>query len=340
MPFAIFSEMRPTATYLRGLKYPADVFTYEPPKRAGLPASSQRPRKWIGLFQHWQPHANPLSTLAPVCHVLTAAEIFDATGSQPWLRERMASVEAAAKFLLGRRGPNGLIGGSGFYTESPPALRLGRRHPVLHRACLPRAVRLCGATGDRTGQSAWSGPADRLAEAFGSAFWRGDHFGEYIHPEHGLIDSHGLSDVNWAAVAFDLADGRALQRLWPRPMKEPEFWFGGMPTQPVSKPFTYEKWEYPEPLSWHIDPLKDIAAMGRVWYLEGLACRRMKEHGRLLEGARRVCQAGLKTGGYWRERYYPHADGTVAADGAMKYCEYPAILVRTVFGNRETFWRT
>ena len=110
-------------------------------------------------------------------------------------------------------------------------------------------------------------------------------------------------------------------------MKEPGFWFGDMPTQPVSKPFTYEKWEYPEPLPWHVDPLKDIAAMGRVWYLEALACRRMKEHGRLLEGARRVCRAGLKSGGYWRERYYPHADGTVAADGAMKYCEYPAILV-------------
>ena len=52
--------------------------------------------------------------------MLTAAEIFDATGSQPWLRERLPSVEAAAKFVLGRRGPNGLVGGSGFYTESPP----------------------------------------------------------------------------------------------------------------------------------------------------------------------------------------------------------------------------
>ena len=284
VPFAIFSEMRPTATYLRGLKYPDDVFTYAPPKRPGLPATSQQTRKWIGLFEHWQPHANPLSTLAPVCYVLTAAEIFDATGSQPWLRERLPSVEAAAKFVLGRRGPNGLVGGSGFYTESPPRYAWDGVTQCYTVHAFRELARLCGATGNAAGRSAWSAHADRLAAAFGAAFWRGDHFGEYLHPEHGLIDSHGLSDVNWAAVAFQLVDGLALGRLWPRLMKEPGFWFGDMPTQPVSKPFTYEKWEYPEPLPWHVDPLKDIAAMGRVWYLEALACRRMKEHGRLLEG--------------------------------------------------------
>ena len=120
IPFAIFSEMRPDGGCLRGLKHPDDVFTYKPPKREGLPASSQQTRKWIGLFEHWQPNANPLSNLAPVCHILTAAEIFDAAGSRPWLQERLPSVEGAAKHLLSRRSPNGLISGSGFYTEYPP----------------------------------------------------------------------------------------------------------------------------------------------------------------------------------------------------------------------------
>jgi hypothetical protein len=127
--------------------------------------------------------------------------------------------------------------------------------------------------------------------------------------------------------------------LWQRLVKERGFWFGDMPTQPVSKPFAYEKWEYPEPLPWHVSPLKDVAAMGRVWYLEAIACRRMKEPARLLESARKVCRAGLTAGGYWRERYYPQANGTVSADGAAKYCEYPAILVRTVFSNPEVFLR-
>ena len=40
IPFAIFSgDTQPNKTHLRGLKSPKDVFTYQPPKREGLPAS-------------------------------------------------------------------------------------------------------------------------------------------------------------------------------------------------------------------------------------------------------------------------------------------------------------
>ena len=83
IPFAIFNGNTRPGGCLRGLKYPDDLFTYKPPKREGLPASSQETRQWIGLFEHWQTKGFPLSTLAPVCYVLTAAEIFDATGSGP-----------------------------------------------------------------------------------------------------------------------------------------------------------------------------------------------------------------------------------------------------------------
>ena len=86
VPFAIFPEMKANNTCLRGLKWPDDVFTYTPPKRDGLPASSQKTRKWIGLFDHWQNVGDPLSTLGPVCYILTAAEIFDALKSLEWLQ--------------------------------------------------------------------------------------------------------------------------------------------------------------------------------------------------------------------------------------------------------------
>ena len=66
---------------------------------------------------------------------------------------------------------------------------------------------------------------------------------EYIHPEHGLVDSHGLSDVNWAAVAFGVATDEQLKKLWPRLMDEKGFWLGDMPTQTVTKPFAYESWD-------------------------------------------------------------------------------------------------
>ena len=120
IPFAIFSGDTRPAGFLSGLKSPDDIFTYKPPKREGLPASSQVARSWIGLFEHWQPKANPLSTLGPVCYILTGSEIFDAASSLPWLRERLPSIEAAAKHLLSRKSENGLIAGSGFYLELPP----------------------------------------------------------------------------------------------------------------------------------------------------------------------------------------------------------------------------
>jgi hypothetical protein len=169
-----------------------------------------------------------------------------------------------------------------------------------------------------------------------AAFWRHDHFAEYVHAERGLVDSHGLSDVNWAAVALGVANDRQLELLWPLLMKDKGFWHGGMPTLSVTKPFSYEKWELNEPVPFEFNPLNDVAAMGRVWYLEATACKRMRATDRLAESVRMVCRAA-KADGHWRERYHPQPDGTVKPSGAQKYCEYAAILVRVVFGNRAIF---
>ena len=339
IPFAIFSgDTKPDRGWLRGLKHPDDVFTYEPPKREGLPTSSQATRTWIGLFEHWQPKANPLSTLGSVCHILTAADIFCASSSVAWLRERLSSIDAAATYLLSRKDGNGLIGGSGFYVELPP--RYGwdgvTQCYVIH--AFRELGKLFRAAGERKNAAAWSARADSLTKAFTAVFWRQDHFAEYIHAERGLVDSHGLSDVNWAAVAFGLVAGRDRKRLWARLVKEPGFWLGGMPTQSVTKPFSYEPWEHNEPVPFPVTPLQDVAAMGRVWFLEATACQRLRARERLVESVRLVCRAAGRDG-YWRERYHPQRDGTVSPVGAQKYCEYAAVLVRVVLGNREFFCR-
>jgi hypothetical protein len=75
--------------------------------------------------------------------------------------------------------------------------------------------------------------------------------------------------------------------------------------------------------------------MGRTWYVEALACKRMGDKARLVESARQVSKAA--EGGFWRERYHPQPDGTVRADGSKKYCEYAAVLIRVVLENREAF---
>lgn len=337
IPFAVFTgDTRPDNMCLRGLKHPDDVFNYRPPQRQGLAASSQETRTWIGLFDHWQTMGDPLTTLGPICYILTAAEIFDATDSLGWLRERLSSLEAAAKHILSRKTDNGLIGGSGFYTEAPPRFAWDGVTQCYTIHAFQELARLFGAAGENTKEAAWSRHADTLTQTFIDAFWRDDHFGEYIHPERGLVDSHGLSDVNWAAVAFGIAAGRNLELLWPRLLEEQGFWLGDVPTQTVTKPFAYEKWEVNASAPCPAPPLNDVAAMGRVWFLEATACRQMRAHERLVESARGVCRAA-NPDGYWRERYHPKPDGSVLPDRAEKYCEYAAVLVRVVFGNQDVF---
>jgi hypothetical protein len=338
IPFAIFPGETPASGCLMGLKTPDDIFSYKPPKRDGLPASSQETRKWIGLFKHWHPK-DPLGALAPVCYILTAAEIFDVTKSAAWLRERLPSLEAAAKYLLTQQSKNGLIGGAGFYVELPARYKWDGVTQCYAIYAFRELARLFGAVGDAAGQATWSAYADKLTDAFHAAFWRDDHFGEYIHPTRGLVDLHGLSDVNWAAVAFSVAVDRKLELLWPRLLAEKGFCWGDMPTQTVSKPLAYEKWEYDEPLPVGVpSPLHDVAAMGRTWYIEAVACQRMKAHDRLTDSVRKV-SAAAKADGYWRERYHAKPDGTVEPGGAQKYCEYAAVLTRVVLGNRDVFFR-
>ena len=337
IPFAIFPGDQQPVGCLKGLKTPDDIFSYTPPRRKGLPATSQETRRWIGLFEHWQTQGYPLATLGPVCYILTAAEIFKTTRDVPWLRERLPSIEAAAKYVLSLIKPNGLVGGSGFYVEAPPREGFDGVTQCYTVHAFRGMAELCAAAGERSKADEWVGQADRVTRAFVEAYWRGDHFGEYVHPARGLIDSHGLCDVNWAAVAFGLVTGEKLDTVWARLLKEPAFWWGGMPTQPATKPFAYEPWESSAQPECGVDPFNDVAAMGRVWYLEVVACQRMGARDRLVESVRKVCRAA-QADGFWRERYHAKTDGSVSADGAKKYCEYPAVLVRAVYGNRSVFW--
>jgi hypothetical protein len=342
IPFVIMPADAPidTSTYLRGLKYPDDVYTYKPGPRAGRkPGSSLAERKWIGLFRHWQMKADPLDTLAAVSHILTAAEVFDHGHDLNWLRERLPSLAAAAGFLLSKKAPNGLIAGSGFYTEMPP--RWGNdgvaQCYVVH--AFERLADLFRAVNDDRGRARWAAESNALRQAFVTTFWRHDHFVEYVHHQKGLVDTHGLSDVNWAAVGLGIAGDDHLKELWPRLTGEKVFWPGDMPTLTVTRPFRYEPWEFCEPLPFEPGngPVYDVAAMGRVWYLETLACRRMGDRKRLEDSVRRVCRAARSTGGYWYERYHPIKEGGVKPAGPRGYCEYAAVLVRAVLGNPRWF---
>ena len=343
IPFAIFpADEPPTAetlrTYGRGLRYPDDVFTYRSTK------DPSARRKWLGLFHHWIAGINPLGALGATCYVLLADELFATTHDEAWLRAKLASVEAAGRSLLSRKSANGLVAGAGFYCEMAP------RHQwdgvtqcyVVH--AFRRLAALCGALGQADRAQAWSREAETLTARFREVYWRGDHFAEYVHPQRGVVDLHGLSDVNWAAVAYDVAAPAQADALWPRMMGEPAFWNGGMPTQTVSKPFTYQEWEFFQShedvgFAVPVGPLYDVAAMGRVWFLEWQACVKRDETQRALASAVKVGRAGLANGGFWHERYHPLQVPRVDSTGPKGYCEYPAILVRLVLGHPEIFGR-
>ena len=298
--------------YGRGMRWPQDVYSY-----GG--------RKWIGLFQHWQMQVNPISSTAAICLILTADEMGD--------RDHLDAVTRAGKYLLSRLSENGLIAGAGFYIENPP-----RNQWDGVTQCY--AVRAFAALAKMTGDATWQRHADELAAHFRQRFWRDDHFAEYVHPEHGVVDSHGLSDTNWAAIAWDVATDEQKQKVWPKLMAEKRLWAGDMPTQLVAAgASSYEQWELPEPLPFNNvnGPVYDVAAMGRVWFLEAMACVKMKAWDRLRESTRLVCARGMKDDGFWFERYHAQDDGTVKPHGPKKYCEYAAVLARIVLGNLDAF---
>lgn len=344
IPLAIFpcesSSPSLNSPTLQGMRYPEDVYTYKPTLRKGQPKLSNiSERKWIGLFNHWQPKVNPLTVLAPICYVLTAAEIFEATRSVDWLCEKIFSLESAGKYLISRKSENDLISGAGFYVECPPR----NQWDGVTQCYAVRVFRMLAKMDELASRKAmkafWMKQADELNTSFQKTFWQGDHFAEYVHPDYGVVDLHGLSDVNWAAVAFDIATEEQSKVLWPLMMKETAFWHGNMPTQLVSKPFTYQEWEFPEPLSFERSkgPLYDVAAMGRVWFLEAMACLKMGETERLRDSVLKVCRMGERYGWLWYERYHPLQVLDVYPAGPKGYCEYAAILVRIVLENQGVF---
>ncbi|MFI5355800.1 MAG: hypothetical protein ACHQ4G_00550 [Opitutales bacterium] len=339
IPFAVFPADPPPehmTTYLKGVRYPQDVFTFDS-RRPGV-----APRQWIGCYSHWIAGINPLSILAAVSYVLLGDEYFEATCDLDWLRAKLPSLELAAGYLYSRKSANGLIAGAGFYTELPPRHQWDGVGQCYTVHVFRRLAALCAALGRGPAAGEWSARAEALTARFRELFWCGDHFAEYVHPERGVVDLHGLSDVNWAAVAYDVATPAEADALWPRMIAEPAFWHGGMPTQTVSKPFTYQEWEFHyahEDIGFTIPngPLYDVAAMGRVWFLEWQACVKRGETKRVREAAVRVARTGLANGGFWQERYHPLQVARVDATGPKGYCEYPSIFVRAVLGNPAIF---
>lgn len=272
-----------------------------------------------GLYAHWVP-GDPLRALAGPTYIQNADVIFRRTLDRQWLAAQLPSVNLAADDLAALTTPDGAVKGAGYYIERPTRIEsdgVAQGHAV---DAFRRIAALNRVVGDDAKARHYEKLAERIQRHFVTQFWVKDHFAEYRHPQRGLIASHGLTDVDWAAIATGVATPKQQAILWPKLKEEKGFYYGGMPTGIATRPETYEAWEFS-----HADQ-HDLAAMGRVWYLEAWARARMGDAQGLLDGLRKVSQVGRENGYYWGERYPPDGKPT----GPGKYCEYPANLIRIV----------
>ena len=171
----------------------------------------------------------------------------------------------AADYLTTLTTPEGIVRGAGYYVERPTRIEsdgVAQCHAV---DAFRRAAALNRVLDQETAAVGYERMADRIGSHFTAKFWTGTHFAEYLHPTRGLIASHGLTDVDWAALATGVALPGQQATLWPQLRTETAFYYGGMPTGISTRPQTYEDWEFSHP------DRHDLAAMGRVWYLESWA---------------------------------------------------------------------
>lgn len=275
-----------------------------------------------GIYRHWVP-GNPLRILANVTVILTAGAIYGRTGGVEWLRAQSHALRRAAAWLAEQVSDRGWVAGAGFYVERPTRIEYDGVAQCMCAHAFGVAAELAAACGEVTDASHWWRLQARIAAAFRTDFWAGTHCVEYIHPERGPISHHGLTDVDWAAIATAAAAPEQVAVLWPQLRECAGFLYGGMPTGISTRPETYEDWEM-QGVDRH-----DLAAMGRVWYLECWARSRMGDREGIVASLRRVAEVGRANDWYWKERYHPPGGGKTAGD-MNKYVEYPANLIRIV----------
>jgi hypothetical protein len=275
------------------------------------------------VFDHWVP-GNPLRTLANVTSILLLDSIYRNIGDAAWLARQTDMLRRAVSWLMNQITPEGLVHGGGFYVERPVRLEYDGVNQCYTAHALRLAAGLLRATADAPLAESCETVARKIVSCFRERFWAGDHCVEYIHPERGAIRCHGLTDVDWAAIAMDIVSEEQRDVLWPQLQNHPGFLYQGMPTGIATLPETYEDWEV-EKIDRH-----DVAAMGRVWYLEAWARARMNDRDGILQSIRRVARAGRENNWYWWERYYSERTGSLARYSYNTYVEYPANLIRIV----------
>lgn len=297
---------------------PIAILPAEAGKNIGPPGFQSPVDSNGGLYRHWVP-GDPLRALAGTTYIQNADIIFRFTQDREWLLKQLPSVNLTADYLASMVTLGGAVAGAGYYVERPTRVEYDGVAQCHAADAFYRVASLNNKVGNIDAAKKYQKLAKLIETNFRQNFWVKDHFAEYIHPVRGAISNHGLTDVDWSAIATNMATDGQRNILWPQLINEKLFYYKGMPTGIATLPEKYEKWE-----TTYADN-QDLAAMGRVWYIESWARANMHDGKGLLETIRRVCKEGREGGYYWRERY-----NDKGGYGAQKYNEYPANLVRII----------
>ena len=107
---------------------------------------------------------------------------------------------------------------------------------AIYRHALSLAAGLFDVWGDAEAARRCRDRAGQITECFRHRFWAGDRCVEYIHPQRGLVTSHGLTDVDWIAGASGMAGRERIETLWPQLRDNADFHYQGMPTGIATEP--------------------------------------------------------------------------------------------------------
>jgi len=277
------------------------------------------------VFDHWCP-GNPFRALGNVTLLQVARAIVRHTDDRQWLADQLPVIRRVVDWILSLLTEEHLVRGAGFYLERPMRIEYDGIAQCYVADALRRTAELYRLLDLPAEQIA---PLLRTAEsieaAFREHFWLDDHFADYVHPTRGPIGFHGLTDVDWAAIATGAASREQIDVLWPQLRRNRDFYYGEMPTGIATDPLAFESWEWGQ-LDRH-----DLAAMGRVWYLEAWARSRMGDRDGIIDSLRRVARRGKDHDWCWMERYYSPRTGPLAAAPVdIRYVEYPANFIRIV----------
>lgn len=202
---------------------------------------------------------------------------------------------------------DGLIGCGSYFQDIPSRLEFDGISSGYAWQNYMQTAGLAQRLGRDERATHWRAAADRIRAGFQKRFWLGEQCAECIHLFNGPV-THGMSDVDWIAQAMGLLEPDHDAILWVKLSRSERLYYGVVATGVCEHPQAYLPWQTIS--RYHMQRVgamsgyyRDVAAMGRVWFIEAMARHRRGDGDGLADTIRRVATIGRAYGWNWWERY-------------------------------------